>query len=85
MEIRYLSEVAASASPPTRHGNRAHFVTLPARAGWKVCFYYDQCGDFGYLERFLSPEGEIIEPWILPDADRRSSLRLWSLPSLTVH
>lgn len=85
MEIKYLSEVADSAAPPPTHGNRAHFVVLPACDGWKVCFYYDGHGDFGYLERFLSPEGEVIEPWTLPETDRRSGLRLWSPASPRIH
>lgn len=85
MDIRYLSEVATSAAPPFRHGNRSHFIVLPACDGWEVCFYYDGRGDFGYLESFLSPEGEIIEPWTLPDTDSRSSLRLWSPASVTIH
>lgn len=85
MEIRYLSHVAASAAPPCRHGSRAHFVVLPACDGWKVGFYYDECGYFGYLECFLSPEGEVIAPWTLPETDRRSSLRLWGPEPDTLH
>lgn len=85
MEVRYLSTVAASAAPPSRRGNRAHLVVLPACDGWKVCFYYDGRGDFGYLERFLSPEGDIIEPWTLPETDRRAGLRLWAPESVTIH
>jgi hypothetical protein len=60
-------------------------MLLRACDGWKVCFYYDGHGDFGYLERFVSPDGEIIEPWILPDTDQRAGLRLWTPRSPTIH
>ncbi|RDJ20876.1 hypothetical protein DWF00_28465 [Bosea caraganae] len=85
MKTQCLSEVATSAAPPPKHGNYAHFVILPARDGWKVCFFYDGRGDFGYIERFLSPNGELIEPWTLPETDARSGMRLWSPASLSLH
>jgi hypothetical protein len=60
----FLLEIASSAAPPdTQPGDSPDWcgdVTLPARDGWKVCFFYD-CGDLDYIDHFVTPEGEKLD------------------------
>ncbi|WP_131859698.1 hypothetical protein [Bosea sp. BK604] len=79
MNAKDLAEIAASAVPPHEREKRNLDVTLPARDGWQVCIFYDR-GEFGYLDHFVSPDGEVIVPWSMLDGDERACLRYWSPP-----
>ncbi len=65
----FLLEIASSAvrADDTKPGDsydRFGDVTLPARDGWQVCFFYD-CGDLDYIDHFVTPAGEELE--VFPD------------------
>ncbi|OCW56277.1 hypothetical protein [Hoeflea olei] len=44
-------------------------LTFDARDGWQVSVFYD--GDeFDYIAHFITPGGNVIDPWAWPDADQ---------------
>lgn len=78
---RELIEIAHSANPPDDYpGSSPNWggdVTLPARDGWQVCFFYD-CGELDYIEHFVTPSGEKLEVW--PDgydSDQSAPIMVW--------
>lgn len=65
-DIWTLLEIVESANPPkTVDDDSLIEVTMPARDGWSVTFYYDVC-DLDYIDKIVSPEGIVIEPMELP-------------------
>lgn len=59
----FLLDVAASANmPPFHPSNDCGHILFDARDGWKVEAFYD-VGDFDYIEHFVAPDGEVIDPW----------------------
>ncbi len=59
----YLLEVAESANPPLYPpADGGAWLTLDAKDGWKVCFFYD-CDDLDYIEHFIKPNGDVLEAW----------------------
>ncbi len=59
----FLLEIAVSANMPSCHpDNDCGHILFDARDGWKVYAFYD-VGDFDYIEHFVAPDGEIINPW----------------------
>lgn len=62
----FLLEIASSANPPdTQPGDSPDWcgdVTLSARDGWQVCFFYD-CGELDYIDHFITPTGERLDVW----------------------
>ncbi|MES2685504.1 MAG: hypothetical protein V4706_01715 [Pseudomonadota bacterium] len=77
----FLLEIASSAAPPnTQPSDSTNWcgdVTLPGRAGWKVCFFYD-CGDLDYIDHFVTPDGEKLEVFVEGyDSEQWPPVMLW--------
>lgn len=58
-----LVEIANSANPPDDNPDWYGEVTLPARGGWQVCFFYD-CGELDYIDHFITPAGLPLSVWV---------------------
>jgi hypothetical protein len=59
----FLLDVAVSANMPSyRRDNDCANILFDARGGWKVSAFYD-VGDFDFIDHFVAPDGEVIDPW----------------------
>lgn len=76
----FLMEIAESANPPNTLPDLTwENITMDARDGWKVVFFYD--GDLDYIDYFITPTGAILEVF---DFDRSNPAYIYegSLPPI---
>ncbi len=77
-DARELLDIAHSTGAPHPHP-KIDFgeVTFPAREGWQVVIFYDLF-DLDYIDRFIAPDGAVIELWNNPAATPHlDPLRAW--------
>lgn len=82
-DARMLMAIAESANPPKEHpqAGKGGDLELMAQNGWSVVFHYDDDGSIYYIEKFVNPEGAVIEFWEWPDeTPGREALIAWRSP-----
>jgi hypothetical protein len=52
-------------------------VTFDIHHGWKAVVFYD-CGQFDYIDSFISPEGVVLDFWDWPDTTEKQMLIDWN-------
>ena len=78
--VKELVAIAEAAHLPAKaptDGDRIWTTEVfPAKDGWKVAVFYD-VDEFNYIERFVTPEGNVIDFWDWPDCPERQALIDW--------
>lgn len=76
-DVWTLLDIVESANPPDHLEDEYTEVTLAARDGWSVTFFYD-CGELDYIETIITPDNLAVGPWEWPaGAPGRQMLMDW--------
>lgn len=63
-DVWTLLDISESANP-SEYSDNDPDLTLPARDGWSVSFFYD-CGELDYIDHITTPDGLSTCPWDWP-------------------